>query len=294
MKMEVRYAVLSVAEFANHVSMPPDKVLGVKVVAGLRDEEGNIFTGCLLSLAGLPEQLQRRTIVIYYDMGTSWMEQVVSPSTQVRRGQAVDQFKLNMQNAMACRDSSLRSTARPIDYSSVLAKVKDIQAARTRNDEQQDEDEDEDVVDVDNSDDDDDFGGGRRGRPSARMVARPAVAKKKERKKPAAGVAAAAASSKRRVSSAASVGGASGGGQAGQPASSSTSVLKYSTDLMGSGNSKKGTSVIAEDEEEGAMTLRTVYPTLDINQVLLGAKLKRSLKGVTVLVILVGHLSIQY
>jgi hypothetical protein len=288
-RLEKKYAVISAAEFFCHFGVACTEVTGLRLIRDMINEEGQKFVGVLFEVHEVPKKLRSRKIVLYSDIGTMMTEEALPAHLNVRPQQATEQFNVSMASSLAQRDASLRlgSQLKFPAYTEVVANVAcanekkklkekaDLEAAAAG---RTGEDEDDDAV----------AGGGRRrqltfGLPDEdeskkqKKAARVAPAKQRAAGSGPRGAKAAMPSTASAARSAMSARSAKGGPET--PAKGSGgSVLRVSMDT---GTNKKGRALEALDATaDEALTLRTVYPSLDIDDVLRGSKLDRSLRGV--------------
>lgn len=281
LRVETRLALLTAAQFAEQYNKPLDKVPGVRVFTNIRDEEGNFPTFLAVPLHGLPEKYCSRTVTLFSESMTAISEEAVSPALQIRVDQAGDHYGYCMSEAVKARPPSLRldQTQKLLTHDAILGKVKELDEKLV--------DENEDDIFGDFSDAEIAEAAARRRGLTIGTGGRSAVessdllkAKQKARAKAKSGFA------KR----------CTGGGLLGAPHTSgmssrtstrgtptksgSTSLLRMSMDCSGS-KSNATRLVCGGASSSGELSIRIVYPSLNIDQILsTGAKLNRSKRGV--------------
>lgn len=276
-RVETKLALLTAAQFAEHYNKPPERVPGVRTFNTIRDEEGSFPTFLAVPLTGLPEKYRCRTVTLFSESSTAISEEVVSPGTQLRAEQASEHFQYCLTEALKSRPDSLRLTNIPklVLHTDIKTKVRELDEKLQQAEDQEGDDDSDTVGDA-----------GVRSRgltigTGSRADSAKAAKEKKDKFKA------------KRLAITKGLGrGASGGSRVGAAASSRSiasasgtpnkagmsSVLRLSQDCSGkkgdAASSSMGASVLGET------SLRTVYPTLDIEGILLGGKLKRSKNGV--------------
>jgi hypothetical protein len=275
-------------EFTAYAGVPPSTLTGIKMAHGLVDEEDNPMTCVLLSLIDCPPELAIRTVTIYTDVSSSCIEFVMTQGDQLRHEQGRDTLKFCIREDLANRDAIVRASARKtvplLKYTAIKQKIDEIQRERIAK-------EAENLA----------AGSGGSGdvhvpvpapapprglrAASISVAVAPVFAKAGKRpwpKSKASSPAVGGAGSGMNPSSARSS--ASMAGNFVSPAkkrgSVAGSVLQFSFD--GTGGAEDSEEVDAEGAASSSMqiTLKSVYPTLNINAVLRGLNLGRSLNGV--------------
>lgn len=135
-RMEVRYSLVSFQDFAAHFSVPHTAIesLKLKVLNGVLNEEAEMVSGVLLRPEGLPTSLRYRTIVLYSDMSNVIIESAMDSASQLRHSQAKETYSFCNRATLGSREGPLR-TAGPslpamLTYNEVAKAAKQIQASR--------------------------------------------------------------------------------------------------------------------------------------------------------------------
>ncbi len=285
------FAVLTAGEFSDHFKIPHYDVAGVKL-ASLMQEEGGIFSGLLLQQWLLPKNLQSRRLELYSDVSTVMTEDVLSKELVIRAQQGKEQFKATLKDGLSKREAYLRLDGqhRIPTYKDLLQAVAQAQEDKKAKEAALLEAAAGGLVAEESEDLDEEEGGGRRR--VSHLIGKGAEetgSKKKPVKKKSSGKGEPKQSASSRwkkgaltqKASAAKSSASSVRGETPHKGNSGgigrSSVVAFALDSAGPGSRKQELESTVRDD---SLTIRTVYPSLDIESILLGSKLDRSTRGV--------------
>ena len=289
-RMQVQFAVMTLTEFAVGYKKSVKDVPAVKVIPDLLNEEMQKFTGVCIPFWTAPPKFRNRQLTLFVEQSTMVGQYLVSSKHQLRSKQVKEQFQATVQEGVAARAAPLRIANR----GTMLTHEQIQEFTNTKNTGNADEQAEEErraklaAAGYVETIDDEDESSGRRRRGLSIGMAATAAAKPRPKGSAKAG-ARAKQGAKGGTASGHAPGAFSGGqsckslGPATPQGKSGASVVRLALDRSGGKKrtaSNSAANSVAQVAEDGTKTLRSVYPTVDIDMVLLGRALGRSVNGV--------------